>query len=83
MARARLLLEEGDVAAARFVLQRAIETGSAPALFSLAETYDPVVLSAWGTVGTQSDTRKAQQLYAKALAAGVQAAKGRLHELSQ
>ncbi len=81
--RAKQLLEEGDVAAARIVLQLAIETGSAPALFALAETYDPAVLSAWGTIGTQGDARKAHELYAKALAAGVAEAKDRLQELSQ
>jgi hypothetical protein len=81
MARAKLLLAEGDVGAARAVLERAAETGSAPALFVLAETYDPAVLSAWGTVGTQSDVSKAQQLYAKALAGGVEEAKARLQKL--
>ena len=78
MARAKLLLEEGDVGAARIVLERAAETGSGPALFALAETYDPAILAAWGTIGTQADAAKAQQLYARALAAGVQEAKGRL-----
>jgi hypothetical protein len=80
MARARLLLDQGDVGAARTVLERAAETGSASALFALAETYDPAVLSAWGTFGTQGDVGKAQQLYAEAFAGGVQEAKDRLKE---
>jgi len=46
------------------------------------ETYDPVVLSAWGTFGTQGDVAKAQELYAKALAGGIQEAKDRLIALS-
>ena len=58
---------QGNIGAARIVLERAAETGSAPALFALAETYDPAVLSAWGTFGTQGDVAKAQELYAKAL----------------
>ena len=78
MARAKLLLDQGDVSAARIVLERAAETGSAPALFSLAETYDPAVLSAWGTFGTQGDAAKAQKLYADAFAAGFVQAKERL-----
>jgi hypothetical protein len=81
MARASLLLRQGDIGAARIVLERAAETGSASALFSLAETYDPVVLSAWGTVGTQGDVAKARDLYSRASAGGVHEAKDRLNAL--
>ena len=81
MARASLLLSQGNVGAARIVLERAAETGSAPALFALAETYDPATLAAWGTFGTQGDVAKAQELYAKALAGGVLEAKDRLNAL--
>ncbi len=75
MARGRALLGQGNIALARNVLERAAEKGSAPALFALAETYDPAMLSAWGTLGTQGDVGKAQELYAKAYASGVRAAK--------
>jgi hypothetical protein len=78
MSRASLLLRQGDIGAARIVLERAAETGNAHALFALAETFDPVVLSAWGALGTRGDTTRAQELYAKALAGGVQEAKSRL-----
>ena len=81
MARASLLRGQGDIGAARIVLEHAAETGSGPALFALAETYDPVVLSGWGTFGTQGDVAKAQELYAKALAGGVREAKDRLNAL--
>ena len=81
MARASLLLNHGNIGAARTVLERAAQTGSAPALFALAETYDPLVLSVWGTVGTQGDVVKAEELYAKALAGGVLEAKDRLYAL--
>jgi len=81
MARASLLLSQGNVGAARIVLERAAETGSAPALFALAETYDPSTLAAWGTFGTQGDVAKARELYAKALAGGVLEAKDRLNAL--
>jgi hypothetical protein len=81
MVRASLLLSQGNIGAARTVLERAAETGGAPALFALAETYDPVVLSEWGTVGTQGDVVKAEELYARALAGGVLEAKDRLDAL--
>jgi hypothetical protein len=81
MSRANLLLAQGDIGAARVVLERATDFGSAAALFALAETFDPAVLSAWGTVGTQGDAARAGDLYAKALAGGVAAAKDRLATL--
>ncbi|MGY4602882.1 DNA repair exonuclease SbcCD ATPase subunit [Bradyrhizobium sp. USDA 4474] len=46
MLRASVLLGQADIGAARIVLERAFETGSAQASFMLAETYDPLVLSA-------------------------------------
>jgi TPR repeat protein len=70
MAHAKRLLEQGNIAAARSVLERAAEAGNALATFMLAESYDPIVLAAWGTVGTQGDAAKAQQLYAKAAVGG-------------
>ena len=54
IARASALLGQGDIGAARIVLERAAETGSAQASFMLAETYDPGILSAWGTYGTRA-----------------------------
>jgi TPR repeat protein len=83
MARASLLLSQGNVGTARIVLERAAETGSAPALFALAETYDPATLAAWGTFGTQGDVAKARELYAKAFASGVQEAGDRLNALRE
>ena len=83
MLRASVLLAQGDIGAARVVLEHAAESGSASALFALAETFDPAVLSAWGTVGTQGDAARAGDLYAKALAGGVAAAKDRLATLKR
>jgi hypothetical protein len=57
--------------------------GGAPALFALAETYDPTTLAAWGTFGTQGDVAKARELYAKAFASGVQEAGDRLNALRE
>ena len=81
IARAGALLGQGNIGAARIVLERAAETGSAKASFALAETYDPVILSAWGTYGTRGDATKARELYAKAHAGGIQEAKDRVNAL--
>jgi hypothetical protein len=63
------------------VLERAAETGSASASFTLAETYDPLILSTWGTYGTLGDAAKARELYAKAYSGGIQYAKSRVDAL--
>jgi hypothetical protein len=81
MEEARLLLDQGDVGTARSVLQRAAESGSARALFLLAETYDREMLSAWGIFGRHGNSRKARELYTKAVAGGVHEAKYRLSTL--
>lgn len=81
IARASMLLEQGDIGGARIVLERAVEIGSAQATFSLAETYDPSILAKWGTYGTRGDAIKAQDLYAKAAAAGIAKARERYEAL--
>lgn len=78
MARARLLLGQGDIGGARTVLERAAASGDAVALFALAETFDPAILSTWGTHGTRGDVARAHALYERAYAAGVAAAADRL-----
>jgi curved DNA-binding protein CbpA len=79
IARAGLLLEQRNIGVARTVLERAVDLGSARALFLLAETYDPAILSAWGTFGTRGDVAKAQELYFKAFAGGIREARERLN----
>src|SRR5262249_41843049 len=81
MAQARLLLDQGNIIAARSVLERAAENGSAQALFLLAETYDRAILSAWGISGRRGSVTKARELYAKAVAGGVREAEYRLSSL--
>jgi len=83
IALARALLGQGNIGAARIVLERAVEAGSARASFTLAETYDPAILSTWGTYGTRGDATKARELYAKAHAGGIQDAKDRLQRLNR
>jgi hypothetical protein len=83
IARARSLLTQGNIGAARAVLERAAETGSARALFALAQTYDPAVLASWSTYGTQGDVAKARALYARASAGGSREAQARVEALGQ
>jgi TPR repeat protein len=75
--RASALLREGNIGAARVILERAAEMGSAQATFSLAETYDPLILATWRTIGTRGDATKARELYAKAYDGGIKAGKDR------
>jgi TPR repeat protein len=83
IARASALLGQGDIGAARIVLERAAETGNAQASFVLAETYDPAILSRWGTYGTRGEVTKAREFYAKARAGGIKEAKDRFNALRQ
>jgi len=83
LARARGLLAQGSIGAARIVLDRATETGSAEANFMLAETYDPIILSKWGTYGTRGEATRARELYTKAHVGGIRKAKDRLDALRQ
>jgi hypothetical protein len=76
-ARASVLLGQGDIGAARVVLERAADKGSAQAAFELAETYDPLVLPRWRTYGTRGDASKARDLYSKAETGGIKEAKQR------
>jgi hypothetical protein len=78
VARASVLLGQGDIASARAVLERAAEIGDAHASFALAETYDPIVLRKWGAYGTVGDAAKARDLYARARAGGIKEAEERL-----
>jgi hypothetical protein len=81
ISRAAQLREQGDIAAARAVLESSVDDGHGAALFALAETYDPIVLAAWKTLGTKPDVAKARELYSRAEAAGVIAAVDRLNSL--
>jgi len=81
--RAKGLLAQGNIGAARTILERVVEMGSAEAVFALAETYDPRILSNWGTYGTRGDAAKARELYARAIAGGIREAKDRFDALRQ
>jgi len=79
--RAKALLDQGNVSAARDVLKRAAEAGNAQAIFALAETYDPNVLRTSRTRGIGGDATKARDLYAKAYSGGIKTAKDRSQAL--
>jgi hypothetical protein len=74
-------LAVGDVSGSRLYLERAAEAGDARALMALGETYDPATLARIGALGIKGDTGKARDYYAKALAAGMGAARERIAAL--
>jgi len=78
---ARQRIEGGDVTGARDLLANADTDPSGLVLFTLAETYDPNMLAAWGLRGIGSDIEKARALYAAALSLGYAAARQRLDAL--
>jgi hypothetical protein len=80
--RANALLGRRYIARARSMLERAAATGNAQAVFRLAETYDPLVLTSWRATRTRGDAKKAGELYAKAYDGGVKAAKVQSDALS-
>lgn len=59
-------LKNGDLVAARLLLQRAAAGGSADGAFALAQTFDPAVIARLGAVGVVPDAAKAREWYQKA-----------------
>ena len=78
LARARGLVEQGDISGARLVLEHALTAGSRRAAFHLAETYDPRVLAQWRALGIRGDANRARELYARASESGVAGSQERL-----
>jgi hypothetical protein len=74
-------LAAGDIAGARLYLIRAAEAGDARALMALGTSYDPATLARMGAMGIKGDSAKARDYYAKALAAGMGAARERMAAL--
>src|SRR3984893_3726063 len=60
----------GDLAAARLLLRRAAEAGSAEAALALGATFDPLVLRRLGAIRDAADAAHARQWYQKAVALG-------------
>ena len=77
-------MENGDIAGARLMFQRAAQTGDAGAAFALAETYDPLVLRELGRrITIMSDIALAQSWYKKARDLGSTLAPERIARLTQ
>ena len=74
-------MASGDIVGARLYLERAAEGGDARALMVLGESYDPATLARIGVLGIKGDASKARDYYAKALAAGMGAARERMAAL--
>lgn len=69
LTRGRTLLNEGDIAGARLLLEYAAERGSKMAMVKLGESYDPKYLAKLGARGVQPDTAQAAHWYNRASAA--------------
>jgi hypothetical protein len=80
--RAKAFMTDGDVVAARLLLQRAAEAGSAAAALALAASFDPLIVKQAGAVGVQTDAAQARQWYQRAAALGSDAASKELANLA-
>ena len=80
--RSEKLLSEGDVKAARILLQRAAEAHDARAALALGATYDPIMLAVLQAHGVAADVSLALDWYAKASGFGSREAQERLRLLA-
>ena len=80
--RGKDFIANGDLAAARLVLQRAAESRDAEAALSLAATYDPLVLRELKVYGFAADVALARVWYEKAKEFGSTEAPRRLEILA-
>jgi len=72
IARAESLIKRYDFSGARLFLEHALQKGSAPAAFMMAETYDWRMLRAIKAYGVRGDAEKAREFYGLAAAAGIE-----------
>jgi len=79
--RARSLIEIGDIAPARLLLERAADAQEASAALLLAQTYDPAVLGTPDMRSITPDPAMARDWYQKAARFGSQDAKQRLAQM--
>jgi hypothetical protein len=83
MARAKTLLDSGDVSGARAIFETLALQGSAAGAMAMGETYDPVILRTMVVKGLEPDPEKARKWYLKAEALGGPDARSRLNELAR
>jgi hypothetical protein len=82
LARGKLLLETGDISAARAIFENLVLQGSAAGAMALGETYDPASLRAFLIKGLEPDIAKARKWYLKAEELGGSDARRRINELA-
>jgi hypothetical protein len=80
--RSQEFISEGDVGAARILLQRAAEAGDAHATLTLGGTYDPVILAMLQVHGVAADVSMARDWYKRASEFGSREAEQRLNLLT-
>jgi hypothetical protein len=80
--RASKILDEGDVASARLLLEHIARKGSGKGALALAQTYDPDFLRSLNTLGLRPNPEKAREWYAVAADLGEESARERLTSLS-
>jgi TPR repeat protein len=76
-------LKTGDFSAARTLLKRGAESGSADAALMLGKTFDPLFLHQIGAIGIKPDVAQCRQWYQKAVELGSEAAAQQLANLTQ
>ena len=81
MSRGKSLLESGDIAPARLLLERAAEAGEASAALMVAQTYDPAVLGTQDARNITGDPAQARNWYQRAAQLGSVDAQRRLSQL--
>lgn len=81
MSRGKSLLESGDIAPARLLLERAAEAGEASAALMVAQTYDPAVLGTQDARNITADPAQARNWYQRAAQLGSVDAQRRLSQL--
>lgn len=81
MSRGKSLLESGDIAPARLLLERAAEAGEASAALMVAQTYDPAVLGTQDGRNITADPAQARSWYQRAAQLGSVDAQRRLSQL--
>ena len=81
IARAVSLIKRYDFSGARLFLEHALQKGSAPAAFLMAETYDRRMLRAIKAYRVRGDAEKAREFYGLAAVAGIEQARERLEAL--
>jgi TPR repeat protein len=81
MQRARALIENADIAAARLIYEAMAFKGSAPAAFAMGQTFDPDFLRNFTVGGLKPDIARAKKWYKKAVELGSSEAQNRLAAL--